>query len=128
VTEYLPLPDPGDLNLQRYVSHLAHLTLREFGYWNDDHNFALYRLYDIAGGLIYVGITSKSVRSRLSVHRRRDWWSRVVRIEVVYGYTRAEAESCELAAIQGEQPLCNISGVNYAWPRRGGLAGGWAYH
>jgi len=116
-----------DVTLERFIQReRPDVIVREFLCWDDAHPFAVYRCFDIYGGLLYVGITRQSLRARLLDHRRRDWWPRVARIELVYGYTEGEARRCELAAIRGEEPLENRAGVTYGWPRKAGLAG-WAY-
>jgi hypothetical protein len=82
----------------------------ELGDWDDAHRYALYRCFDEASRLLYVGISKNSVKTRLAVHRHSRWWHMVVRIEVTYGYTRKQAAVCEMASIRGEEPLFNVQG------------------
>jgi hypothetical protein len=71
---------------------------------------ALYRIYDDAGVLLYVGISGRPW-ARLSEHRRSsDWYDgpEVVRIE--YFPSRPEALKAEAEAIRGEAPRHNVLG------------------
>lgn len=108
---------------------LAHpwVRVREFGTPTPRCDHALYRIFDEAGGLLYVGITVRSVRVRLHDHFKKSWANWATRIEVCYGYTRREALEAELASIRGEEPLYNRQGVDYGWPRHAGL-NGWIYN
>ncbi|MFE7106604.1 GIY-YIG nuclease family protein [Streptomyces sp. NPDC057575] len=68
---------------------------------------ALYRLYDTAGQLLYVGISSQP-KKRWSAHSRdKHWWGDVARKEVEWFETRKSAERVEKAEIQDEKPKWN---------------------
>ncbi|WP_089106865.1 GIY-YIG nuclease family protein [Streptomyces hyaluromycini] len=73
---------------------------------------ALYRLYDTADTLLYVGI-AVDPRSRWAQHARdkRDtWWPQVATREVDWFDTREAAEQAELTAILAERPRHNAVG------------------
>ncbi|MGW3861094.1 GIY-YIG nuclease family protein [Streptomyces sp. NPDC005047] len=68
---------------------------------------ALYRLYDGAGVLLYVGI-SCNLSERWKDHREeKPWWPQVTEKRVEWYGKRAEAESAEVHAIITEEPLHN---------------------
>ncbi len=72
---------------------------------------ALYRLYDVDGRLLYVGITF-DLRNRWADHaQRKSWWEAVVRRDVEWHETRYSAEAAECAAILAERPAYNIVGA-----------------
>lgn len=69
---------------------------------------ALYRLYDAAGRLLYVGITWNPVR-RWEKHKRlKSWWSEVARAVVEVYPNEGQALDAEVAAIRSEQPIHNV--------------------
>lgn len=73
----------------------------------------LYRHYDEAGVLLYVGI-SWSAEERFREHRRGSRWaSKIARMTVAYFPTRVAAAQAEAAAIRAERPLYNVSGGSY---------------
>lgn len=68
---------------------------------------ALYRHFDAAGVLLYVGISDDHER-RLDQHRRRKpWFGEIARIDVEYHPTREAALEAEAVAIKAEKPLHN---------------------
>jgi hypothetical protein len=68
---------------------------------------AVYRLFDRAGVLLYVGMTH-DVATRWREHRRRKaWWDQVAREDLTSYPTRGEAEEAELHAIVTEDPRHN---------------------
>jgi hypothetical protein len=68
---------------------------------------ALYRHFDAAGNLLYVGI-SLSPFTRTRQHKQRaPWFIEVSRIEVEWFGTRGDAEQAEWVAIKSEHPLHN---------------------
>lgn len=70
---------------------------------------ALYRFYDQDDRLLYVGITEK-VAIRWRAHARQSlWWHEVSRKTVAWFPSRDEAATAEVAAIQEEHPLYNIT-------------------
>ena len=67
----------------------------------------LYRYFDSAGVLLYVGITS-AWHLRLKGHQARSpWWSRAANITLVHFATQEEAVAAERTAISNEHPLYN---------------------
>lgn len=81
---------------------------------------AIYRLYDEADRLLYVGITSEP-RTRLRGHRRdQEWWPEVVMSEIEWCETRAAAEVDEKRAIEEEHPKYNrvFNGRQYRYGTR----------
>lgn len=71
---------------------------------------ALYRHYDKAGVLLYVGVSLNPV-ARLQQHRRAaHWFYQIARIEVEYFGDRDTAIDAESTAITTENPLHNIAG------------------
>lgn len=75
---------------------------------------ALYRLFDSAGTLLYVGI-SLNVAQRMSQHRAvKPWWDDVASIQLATYPDRASVLEAERAAITNEHPLHNILGK--VWP------------
>ncbi|MFF5980353.1 GIY-YIG nuclease family protein [Streptomyces olindensis] len=69
---------------------------------------ALYRLYDEAGVLLYVGI-SCNLYERWKDHREEKlWWPQVAEKRVEWYENRSEADSAEVHAIVTEDPLHNI--------------------
>lgn len=67
----------------------------------------LYRHFDEAGKLLYVGISVHAV-SRLANHKQvSPWIWSVARVEIQTFPTRQEAEAAEREAIRDERPLFN---------------------
>jgi predicted GIY-YIG superfamily endonuclease len=68
----------------------------------------LYRFYDAAGRLLYVGIAGNPGR-RFNEHSRdKAWWSQVARSSMEHFATREEALWAEEVAIKVEQPAYNV--------------------
>jgi prevent-host-death family protein len=75
--------------------------------WLDDYRTALYRLYDEAGVLLYIGI-SHQPEVRFEQHAKfKEWWPQVVRREVEWFDDRPTAAAAEATAIRGEDPAHN---------------------
>lgn len=71
----------------------------------DDH--LLYRFFDAAGVLLYVGITY-DLSARFSTHSvERPWWGDWATSTVTRYDSRAELEAAEREAIKSEGPLHN---------------------
>lgn len=68
----------------------------------------LYRLYNSAGALLYVGITS-DIGRRWKEHRpeHHDWWPQVAERRVVWYLERAHAWHAERESVRVERPLHN---------------------
>lgn len=69
---------------------------------------ALYRLFDKAGALLYVGITNDPETRWVYHSRQKGWWPDVHRRTLDWKATRAEAEAAEVEAIGHEAPRWNI--------------------
>ena len=69
----------------------------------------LYRAYDTAGRLLYVGI-AKDVFDRVGQHRTSAWSRHATRLEFIEYPTRDDAAAAELEAIRTEDPVWNIMG------------------
>jgi excinuclease UvrABC nuclease subunit len=75
---------------------------------------ALYRIYDRAGRLLYVGI-SEDVEQRIVQHARTAGWVDEMASMTVESYpTRPAALAAELDAIHTEWPLWNYHGSPFA--------------
>lgn len=69
----------------------------------------LYRFFDAAGGLLYVGITNRG-RRRVHEHSKtKDWWHRVDHATFEHFRTRLAALDAEARAITDEGPEHNIA-------------------
>lgn len=69
----------------------------------------LYRHFDAAGRLLYVGISLSAI-ARLGEHKAAaHWFWHIARIEVTAYATRASAMKAERLTIQREKPLHNIT-------------------
>lgn len=69
---------------------------------------ALYRLYDVDGHLLYVGISNDpEARWRSHLYGIAQWPARAVRRTDEWFASRAEAEAAEYAAIKIEEPIFN---------------------
>lgn len=72
-------------------------------------NTQLYRHFDEAHQLLYVGI-SLSTFARLSQHRfHSSWFAKIKSVEIEHFETRAEAMAAEREAIKNESPMFNIA-------------------
>lgn len=80
---------------------------------------ALYRLYDSAGVLLYLGI-SRYPNERFKQHAGdKPWWHHVARHEVVWLDSRDEALAAEAKAMVDEQPLYNgYHHLGPSWPMK----------
>lgn len=71
----------------------------------------LYRVYDAADALLYVGITNDPAE-RFGAHAfRKHWWHEAVRISLEHFDSREACARAELAAIRSEQPRHNVVGA-----------------
>lgn len=69
----------------------------------------LYRLWNAAHELLYVGITDDP-QTRWRAHRRqKSWWHEVAYQTFEHHNSRAELEAAEIVAIKAERPLYNIA-------------------
>lgn len=75
--------------------------------WLDDKPTALYRLYDSAGRLLYIGI-SYQPDVRFEQHSEsKSWWPEVARREVQWFDDRPTAAAAEAIAVRTEDPEHN---------------------
>lgn len=75
---------------------------------------ALYRLFDTAGALLYVGIAHNPDQRWATHSLSKAWWPAVDKRLVEWHETRASAERAELLAIRTEKPLHNVVGTPQA--------------
>lgn len=69
---------------------------------------ALYRLFNAAGTLLYIGISvNPDVRWRVHA-REKSWWAEVSERTVEWFETRKAAEAAEVAAVAAELPGYNV--------------------
>lgn len=79
-----------------------------------DNPTALYRLFDAAWNLLYIGI-SENLARRLQDHKEKQlWWPQVAHGTVALYACREDAEEAEDAAIIAEQPRHNVQGARNA--------------
>jgi len=70
----------------------------------------LYRMYDIAGRLLYVGVTNGGLRRFMEHSKDKTWWREVDSIKVEHAHcTRSVIERMERDAIVAESPLYNVA-------------------
>ena len=91
----VPVPRPGVLVAPSAASAV-------------DDTTALYRLYDRAGTLLYVGI-SNDVHGRIRTHRmEKAWGSLIADSRIEFYATRVSALDAEATAIRRERPRFNV--------------------
>lgn len=77
----------------------------------DESAAAVYRLYDRAGALLYIGSTNNPA-VRWSKHKgSKQWWPEVAAYALTWWPSRAEAFAQEFQVIRAEQPMYNAQGV-----------------
>lgn len=69
----------------------------------------VYRQYDRAGNLLYVGM-SRRLRNRIKQHRRSPWWSEITKISYRRYQSEGQALDAEAEAIAVESPKYNVAG------------------
>lgn len=68
----------------------------------------LYRLFDDADRLLYIGITRRRLSERFNGHaREKPWWNRATQVAVEWFDSDHAALAAEVAAIRSEQPIHN---------------------
>lgn len=73
----------------------------------EDRPHALYRFYDRADVLLYIGITA-DLGARIGQHRgEKPWWLEVARVDVEHHPNRTAVLAAERAAIRDEKPVWN---------------------
>jgi hypothetical protein len=74
--------------------------------------FTLYRFWNEAGELLYVGLSGKP-GARWSAHRRtQSWWREVCRVTVEHFDNHYDLAGAEVAAIKSEKPKYNVRHAN----------------
>jgi predicted GIY-YIG superfamily endonuclease len=69
---------------------------------------AVYRVYDLAGNLLYIGV-SVDPDARFRNHKNRaEWTGKHHHHELTWYLNRADAEAAETAAIKAEHPKYNV--------------------
>lgn len=68
----------------------------------------VYRFYDFAGCLLYVGSSCNRVRP-LRLHIDKPWWQSVVTVTLEHFPDGKQALIAEAVAIRGSAPLYNIA-------------------
>ena len=80
---------------------------------------AVYRIYDAAGRLLYIG-SGKSSLVRLSNHlAKKPWAQQIASMQIQHLPSRAAAYKAEAQAIRQEHPLYNVVGNRQAQPPEG---------
>jgi len=69
----------------------------------------LYRLYDKAGSLLYVGISYSAIRRQADHKRSKQWFHEVAEITIEKHPTREAAQLAERIAIYDERPQHNVA-------------------
>lgn len=78
---------------------------------SQDESTALYRFYDAADRLLYVGITGDPADRWARHAAEKPWWPDVARHSVEWLPSREVALAAEAAAIVAEGPLHNVAGT-----------------
>jgi predicted GIY-YIG superfamily endonuclease len=76
---------------------------------------AVYRFYDAADALLYVGVAVDPDRRR-EQHKNKAWFPQAQRMDVAWYGSRDEAMAAEALAIREENPLHNRAGVDLGEP------------
>ncbi len=69
---------------------------------------ALYRHFDAAGRLLYVGISLNTIQRTAQHKHGARWFARIARIDIEWLESRAAALTAEAIAIAKEAPECNV--------------------
>lgn len=70
--------------------------------------YNLYRCFDAAGRLLYIGITRRGMNRAID-HHEKPWWDEVATMTWQRFATRAEVMAAERDAIMSEAPAYNIA-------------------
>jgi predicted GIY-YIG superfamily endonuclease len=75
----------------------------------DRRNHDLYRMRDLSGRLLYIGVTNGGLRRFMEHAKDKTWWREVSTIDVEHVHcSRSAIELLEREAIQNERPLYNV--------------------
>lgn len=72
---------------------------------------AVYRVFNVAGALLYVGISDNPKRRFAQHHDEKYWWVDVARWEITWFPDRETALAEEARAIVEETPAYNLAGI-----------------
>jgi predicted GIY-YIG superfamily endonuclease len=79
--------------------------------------YHLYRHFDKAGTLLYIGVTLDPLRRTIAHRTRAHWWAEVATITLERYADRRTALEAEVAAIKAERPTHNVHKNRIApWP------------
>lgn len=82
---------------------------------------ALYRLFNAADDLLYIGITWQRLADRMTDHAgEQRWWHEVHHATALWYETREDADQAETEAIKAERPKYNIAKTKESRPRKPG--------
>lgn len=70
-------------------------------------SWTVYRLFDVDGACLYVGMTS-NLNSRLAAHRRKPWGSAIAEVRTQTFDDKDEASGIERTAIRFHRPAHNV--------------------
>lgn len=74
-----------------------------------DRSHVLYRMYDRARELLYVGITFDA-KARWKQHSEdKEWWTKVASVDLEHFTSRTAAERAEQKAIKKDRPMYNVT-------------------
>jgi excinuclease UvrABC nuclease subunit len=77
--------------------------------WVPTRTYSIYKMFDLNGALLYVGMTLTPLPRLNAHHNRQSWWDEVARIEIVpTGMDRETAQHFEAFIIKKNQPRYNV--------------------
>lgn len=69
----------------------------------------IYRMRDLSGRLLYIGVTNGGLRRFMEHAKDKTWWREVTTIDIEHVHcSRSVIETIEREAIQAERPLYNV--------------------
>jgi len=84
---------------------------------DDRRNHDLYRMRDLSGRLLYIGVTNGGLRRFMEHSKDKTWWREVDTINVEHVHCSRQAiEMLEREAIKSESPLYNVAHNNEPLP------------
>lgn len=98
----------ADVRALRRIGHAAAVNIRP---WALNNGGAVYRHFDAAGLLLYVGCTANPLARTSNHASQARWFRQVVRIEIEHFDSDNEAMAAEAEAIRSERPLFNVQGA-----------------
>lgn len=76
----------------------------------DRRNHDLYRMRDLSGRLLYIGVTNGGLRRFMEHSKDKTWWREVDTINVEHVHcSRQSIEMLEREAIRSERPIYNVA-------------------